>query len=85
MSDPKVSETKKEEMVDFEKNLDLLAAIIKRSRNKKLRAAFVVFLKSFNESLKNYHLFLQSVVTVKEFAEKWDVELVQDKSTRPNC
>jgi hypothetical protein len=65
--------------MSFETALDRLAVAVKRSRSKELKEAFVAYQDSFNESMRNYQLFLKSMIATKEFVEKWDVTLVQPK------
>lgn len=45
--------------MSFEESLDRLASAITKSRNKKLKVAFTLYLQNFNESMRNYISFLQ--------------------------
>jgi hypothetical protein len=63
----------------FENDLEQLASIVKRSRNKKLKSAFVAVLESFNQTMLNYRLLLQSAQVSKEKG-RWEVTLVQTHS-----
>lgn len=62
--------------MSLEENLKLLNAVVKKSRSKKLKKAFTIYINSLNNSLRNYIFFLELMKGFKpnvKVETKWDV------------
>ena len=70
-------------VVSFEESLDLLSAVVKKSRNKALKVAFVNYLNNFNTSMRTYIAFLElmrGIMPQPQLTEqKWDVNFERRK------
>ena len=67
--------------MSFEESLDLLSRVVKKSRSKALKIAFVNYLNEFNKSMRVYVAFLELLKGVSLQTEpQWDVEFERRKN-----
>jgi len=66
--------------MSFEESLSLLSSIVKKSRSKALKVAFVNYLNEFHSSMRDYIVFLEMTRGLQPKSQ-WDVEFVRRERT----